>query len=94
MGLAYALELGELVGDFEERVSSGFGKGEEEKRKKTKKPQFFSRSKKTTYKKTLGYYLQSVPSLIFFDVKRKDFGELLAHHVATIGLVVYSLHVK
>jgi len=51
MGLAYALELGELVGDFEERVSSGFGKGEEEKRKKTKKPHFFSRSKKNDLKK-------------------------------------------
>ena len=28
------------------------------------------------------------------QVRRKDFWELMAHHVATIGLIVYSLHVK
>ena len=80
---------------MEERGNKEFRKEfykREKKRKNSKKKnsKFFLSFKK----KNLGYYLQSVPSLLFFDVKRKDFGELLAHHVATIGLVVYSLHVK
>lgn len=38
--------------------------------------------------------LQAVPSLIFWEVKRKDFWENMAHHFATLGLIIYSYHVK
>ena len=38
--------------------------------------------------------LQAVPSLIFWEVRRKDFWESMAHHFATLGLIVYSYHVK
>ena len=46
------------------------------------------------YAVELGFYLQAVPALALFEVRRKDFGELMAHHVATIALIVYSLQVK
>lgn len=37
---------------------------------------------------------QAVPSLIFWEVRRKDFWEQMAHHIATIGLITYSYQVK
>lgn len=46
------------------------------------------------YAVELGFYLQAVPALALWEVRRKDFAELMAHHVATIALVVYSLQVK
>ena len=46
------------------------------------------------YAVELGFYLQSIPALALFDVRRKDFAELMAHHGVTLGLIVYSLHVK
>ena len=38
--------------------------------------------------------MQAVPYLIFWEVRRKDFWENFAHHLATIGLIVYSYEVK
>lgn len=43
------------------------------------------------YALQLGYYLQAIPTLIVWDLKRKDFYQMLAHHVATVGLIMYSL---
>ena len=40
------------------------------------------------------FNLQAVPSLIFWEVRRKDFWENMAHHIATLGLITYSYHVK
>jgi len=37
---------------------------------------------------------QAIPSLMFWEVKRKDFWEQMAHHIATIGLITYSYQVK
>ncbi len=39
-------------------------------------------------------FLQAVPSLVFWEVRRKDFWESMAHHFATLGLIVYSYQVK
>ena len=33
---------------------------------------------------------KAIPVLAFYDVRRKDYAELMAHHFATIGLVLYS----
>ena len=38
--------------------------------------------------------LQAVPTLMFWEVRRKDFWENMAHHIATIGLITYSYQVK
>lgn len=38
--------------------------------------------------------VQAIPSLIFWEVRRKDFWEQMAHHIATIGLITYSYQVK
>jgi len=38
--------------------------------------------------------LQAVPYLFLWEVRRKDFWENFAHHLATIGLIVYSYEVK
>ncbi len=37
---------------------------------------------------------QAIPVLAFYDVRRKDYTELMAHHFATIGLILYSWHVN
>ena len=38
--------------------------------------------------------VQAVPTLMFWEVRRKDFWENMAHHIATIGLITYSYQVK
>lgn len=38
----------------------------------------------------MGFYAQAIPSLIFWEVRRKDFLESLAHHIATLILICYS----
>ena len=38
--------------------------------------------------------LQGVPYLILFEVKRRDFWENVCHHIATLGLIVYSYQLK
>ncbi|CAL8465112.1 g4647 [Coccomyxa elongata] len=53
-----------------------------------------SRGLRLLYALELGYYLQAVPSLIFWEVRRKDFWENMAHHIATLGLITYSYHVN
>lgn len=37
---------------------------------------------------------QAVPSLIWWEVRRKDFAENMIHHFATLGLIIYSYQVK
>lgn len=37
---------------------------------------------------------QAIPTLLFWEVRRKDFVESLAHHVATLILIVYSYYIK
>jgi len=34
--------------------------------------------------------VQAVPSLIFWELRRKDFWEQIAHHLVTLFLIVYS----
>jgi len=46
------------------------------------------------YSLELGFYLQAVPYLFLWEVRRKDFWENFAHHLATIGLIVYSYEVN
>ncbi|CAL5229488.1 g12821 [Coccomyxa viridis] len=53
-----------------------------------------SRGLRLLYALELGYYVQAIPSLIFWEVRRKDFWEQMAHHVATIGLITYSYQVN
>lgn len=38
--------------------------------------------------------VQAIPSLLFWEVRRKDFAESLAHHVATLTLIIYSYCIK
>ncbi|DBB03589.1 hypothetical protein WJX82_004993 [Trebouxia sp. C0006] len=42
----------------------------------------------------MGYYLQGIPSLIFWELRRKDFWEQIAHHIVTLFLIVYSYQVN
>jgi hypothetical protein len=51
--------------------------------------QFFTNDMYYYYLITLGFYL-SLLITQFFDVKRKDFWIMFAHHVVTIGLLVFS----
>lgn len=46
---------------------------------------------KLLYLLELAYYTQELPMLFVWFTKRKDFGQMVAHHIATLGLVVYSL---
>eukprot|EP00208_Stichococcus_sp_RCC1054_P000408 CAMPEP_0206138104 /NCGR_PEP_ID=MMETSP1473-20131121/3074_1 /ASSEMBLY_ACC=CAM_ASM_001109 /TAXON_ID=1461547 /ORGANISM="Stichococcus sp, Strain RCC1054" /LENGTH=293 /DNA_ID=CAMNT_0053531433 /DNA_START=347 /DNA_END=1229 /DNA_ORIENTATION=+ len=38
----------------------------------------------------MGFYIQAIPYLVFWETRRKDFLESFAHHVATLVLIVYS----
>ena len=38
--------------------------------------------------------LQGIPSLVLWEVRRKDFWEQIAHHLVTLFLIVYSYQVK
>lgn len=42
----------------------------------------------------MGYYIQAIPSLMFWEHRRKDFWEQFGHHVVTLILIVYSYHLK
>jgi len=46
------------------------------------------------YSLELGFYVQAIPYLIFWEVRRKDFWENFGHHLATIGLILYSYEVN
>ena len=39
-------------------------------------------------------HLQAVPSLLWWETRRKDFAENMLHHFATLGLIIYSYQVK
>lgn len=49
-----------------------------------------SRGLQLLYCAEMGYYIQGIPSLIFWELRRKDFWEQIAHHVVTLFLIVYS----
>ena len=42
----------------------------------------------------LGYYLQGIVSLVFWETRRKDFGVMMAHHVVTVILIVFSHYTR
>lgn len=46
---------------------------------------------KLLYLLELAYYSQELPMLFVWFTKRKDFGQMVAHHIATLGLIAYSL---
>lgn len=46
---------------------------------------------KLLYLLELAYYAQELPMLFVWFTKRKDFGQMVAHHIATLGLIAYSL---
>jgi ceramide synthetase len=37
-----------------------------------------------------GFYIYSIFALLFWETRRKDFGVMMSHHVATIVLIVMS----
>jgi TLC domain len=45
---------------------------------------------KFAYALGFGFYMYGLPYLILFEVKRKDFWAMTAHHVATLILIGYS----
>lgn len=47
------------------------------------------------YRLELAFYAQAIPMVFFWETKRKDMWELVAHHIATVILIGYSyyLHV-
>jgi ceramide synthetase len=46
------------------------------------------------YMAELGYYLQGIVSLVFWETRRKDFGVMMAHHVVTVILIVFSHYTR
>lgn len=46
------------------------------------------------YSLEMAFYLQAVPTLIWWEVRRKDFAENMVHHLATLGLIIYSYQVN
>lgn len=46
---------------------------------------------KLLYAVEMGYYLQELPLLFMWHTRRKDFLGLVVHHIATLGLITYSL---
>lgn len=42
------------------------------------------------YMVEMGFYIQAIPVLVFWEVRRKDFLENMAHHWVTLALIVYS----
>eukprot|EP01026_Neomeris_dumetosa_P026642 TRINITY_DN2172_c1_g1_i1.p3 TRINITY_DN2172_c1_g1~~TRINITY_DN2172_c1_g1_i1.p3 ORF type:complete len:171 (-),score=12.20 TRINITY_DN2172_c1_g1_i1:100-612(-) len=42
------------------------------------------------YAVAIGFYMYSLPALIFWEARRKDFLASFAHHVVTMALLVYS----
>lgn len=42
----------------------------------------------------LAFYSQAIPMLFFWETKRKDRLELVAHHIATVILIVYSYYLN
>jgi len=55
---------------------------------------FVSQGLYLLYCAEMGYYMQGIPSLIFWEHRRKDFWEQIAHHVVTLFLIIYSYSVN
>ena len=52
---------------------------------------FLSRLKlKAVYMYAAGFYVYSIFDLLLWETRRKDFGVMMSHHVATIVLIVVS----
>jgi len=50
----------------------------------------FTSDVKLYYVLELGYYLQGVVSLLFWETRRKDFAVMMSHHIVTIVLITFS----
>jgi ceramide synthetase len=46
------------------------------------------------YSMEMGFYIYSIPSLFFWETRRKDFLEHAAHHHVTLFLILYSHYVN
>ena len=46
------------------------------------------------YSAAMGFYIYSIPSLFFWETRRKDFLENFVHHLVTLFLIVYSHYVN
>lgn len=53
-------------------------------------PPKFSEIERFYYAQTGGFYLAASIFLLFFDIRRSDFNELLLHHFVTLSMVVLS----
>ncbi len=47
---------------------------------------------KVYYAIELGFYVQALFSLVFWETRRKDFAVMMLHHVVTLALIFYSHH--
>ena len=50
----------------------------------------FSFDVKAYYMIELGYYLQGIVSLLFWETRRKDFKVMMTHHIVTVTLIMTS----